>query len=61
MDPEACLRDADQHLWDGDWAEAQAALERYWAWRRAGGFEPESGDSRARRLERRLQRRKGKP
>ena len=57
MDPKACLdraaaalRDHDRYegaLWD-----AYAALQDYSEWRRSGGFAPEGGDARARKLRR---------
>jgi len=54
MDPLQALRDAERHLRDGDLDEAQAALERYWQRRQAGGDEPAGGDLLAEHLRRRI-------
>lgn len=51
MDPEACLKDAEGYLSEGDAEEAHEVLASYWAWRRNGGFEPANGDKRARQLD----------
>jgi hypothetical protein len=56
MDPEQALRDAEQHIGDGDLDQAAEALNAYRTWRRGGGFEPADGDRRARELGRRLAR-----
>jgi hypothetical protein len=60
MDPAQTVRDAAAHLQAGELAEAQASLEVYWNWRRAGGFEPVGGDALARWLRRQLDRRQGR-
>jgi len=54
MNPSQSLQDAERHLGDGELVEALAALERYWQWRKAGGFEPTGGDVLASHLRRRI-------
>lgn len=61
MDPEACLRRADQAVSDLFLDEAAEALADYWRWRDRGGFEPHDvahsgkrGDAFAREVQRRL-------
>jgi hypothetical protein len=61
MDPRQTLLDAASHLRAGDSAQARAALNTYWAWRRGGGFEPAGGDKLARRLARLLRRQPLRP
>lgn len=50
MDPEACLRDADQHFSDGYISDALDSLRNYAEWRFRGGFQPPDGDARYSKL-----------
>jgi len=50
MDPEACLDRAAEALKDSDLDECREALSDYKVWRARGGFEPDGGDAKAKRL-----------
>jgi hypothetical protein len=56
MDPEACLKAAEEALAEGDHEEVRERLEDYRGWRSRGGFEPENGDMRANALRRAMAR-----
>lgn len=50
MDPEATLLLAEDCVNENELEHAESCLSDYWGWRARGGFEPESGDARARGL-----------
>lgn len=61
MDPQECLRQADQFISDLQYLDARIRLAEYWRWRARGGFQPIEvagtllrGDDFARECKRRL-------
>jgi hypothetical protein len=50
MDPEATLRLAQKMLDKGRIEDSREALDNYWTWRDRGGYAPENGDDRAKRI-----------